>query len=56
MMKLLAGILTVVLFMSAWVTHIVYCFIEGAWGFLIAGAVMVPIGWFHGFGLWFGWW
>lgn len=41
---------------SAWVTHIVRCFSEDQWGFLIAGAIAAPIGMIHGVGIWFGWW
>jgi hypothetical protein len=37
----------------AWFTHIFTCFAEGLWGFLIAGAVLFPIGILHGFYLWF---
>jgi hypothetical protein len=37
----------------AWFTHIFTCFAEGLWGFLIAGAIMFPIGIFHGIYLWF---
>ena len=28
----------------------------GAWGFLLAGAVMFPIGIIHGLGIWIGVW
>ncbi len=41
------------LLFAAWLTHIFYCFAEAAWGFLIAGAIMFPIGIFHGVWLWF---
>jgi len=37
----------------AWFTHIFTCFAEGLWGFLIAGALLFPIGILHGFFLWF---
>lgn len=37
----------------AWLTHIFTCFAEGLWGFLVAGAIMFPIGILHGFYLWF---
>lgn len=42
--------------LAGWVTHIVICFKEEHWGFLIAGALFVPIGVFHGIGRWFGFW
>ena len=39
---------------AAWITHIITCLSEEAWGFLIVGAIMFPIGIIHGIGLWFG--
>jgi hypothetical protein len=38
---------------AAWITHIFTCFSDGLWGFLIAGALLFPIGILHGFYLWF---
>tara|TARA_R110000744_G_scaffold57129_3_gene120265 strand:+ start:452 stop:613 length:162 start_codon:yes stop_codon:yes gene_type:complete len=38
---------------AAWFTHVLYCFAVGAWGFLIAGAILFPIAWVHGTWLWF---
>jgi hypothetical protein len=37
----------------AWLTHVFTCFAQGLWGFLVAGAIMFPIGILHGFYLWF---
>lgn len=37
----------------AWITHVIFCFTEEAWGFLIAGAIMFPVAWAHGTWLWF---
>lgn len=42
--------------LSGWVTHIVVCFQENRWGFLIAGALFIPIGIIHGAGRWFDLW
>lgn len=39
---------------AAWITHVVVCLKTAAWGFLIAGAILFPIGIIHGIGLWFG--
>ena len=39
---------------AAWITHIVVCLHTAAWGFLIAGAIVFPIAWIHGTGIWFG--
>jgi hypothetical protein len=41
--------------LAAWITHIVVCLQTAAWGFLIAGAIVFPIAWIHGTGIWFGW-
>lgn len=38
----------------SWITHIVVCLKTAAWGFLIAGAIVFPIAWIHGTGIWFG--
>jgi len=38
---------------AAWTTHVITCFTEEAWGFLIAGAIMFPVAWAHGTWLWF---
>lgn len=38
----------------SWVTHIVVCLKTASWGFLIAGAIVFPIAWIHGTGIWFG--
>ena len=37
----------------AWFNHVFTCFAEGLWGFLLAGAIMFPIGILHGMWLWF---
>jgi len=41
---------------AAWLTHIIVCIKAMAWGFLIAGAIVFPVAWIHGTGIWFGWW
>lgn len=57
---ILSGILFwslfVVVTLLAWITHIVNCFTDDQWGFLIAGALFFPLGIIHGVGIWFGWW
>jgi len=40
----------------AWLTHIIVSISAHAWGLLIAGAIMFPIGIIHGIGCWFGAW
>lgn len=41
-------------FFSAWLTHVITCLTDEAWGFLIAGALLFPIAIIHGFLIWFG--
>jgi hypothetical protein len=41
---------------AGWLTHIVICFTEREWGFLIAGAIFFPVAVIHGWGRWFGFW
>jgi hypothetical protein len=43
-------------FIAAWITHVVDCLIHASYGLLIAGAIMFPVGIIHGFGVWFGFW
>ena len=52
-MNNLIQLLLVVWIGAAWVTHVLVCFTEAAWGFLIAGAIMFPVAWAHGTWLWF---
>lgn len=40
---------------ASWITHIVVCLKTASWGFLVAGALLFPIAWIHGTGVWFGW-
>jgi hypothetical protein len=40
--------------LAAWLTHVITCLNDGLWGFLIAGALVFPIGIIHGVGIWFG--
>jgi hypothetical protein len=39
---------------ASWLTHVVVCLSAGKWGFLIAGAIVFPIAWIHGTGVWLG--
>lgn len=41
---------------GAWATHVITCIQNQEWAFLIAGALMMPIGIVHGIGIWFGVW
>ena len=40
---------------GAWLLHIIYCLVTGSWGFLIAGALLVPIGVIHGWIIFWSW-
>lgn len=46
------GLLLLIWVFSAWVTHVVVCLKTASWGFLIAGAIMVPIAVIHGTIIW----
>lgn len=48
--------LLIVVSVTAWLTHIITCLTLGKWGFLIAGALLPPIGVIHGVGVWLGVW
>jgi len=48
------GLLLIVWIVAAWLTHIVVCLATASWGFLVAGALLFPIAWIHGTGIWFG--
>ena len=50
------GLILMIWIPSAWVTHLVMCFSDDRWGFLIAGALFFPVAVIHGTGVWFGVW
>lgn len=52
----LAAIVAFLVSLAAWVTHVIVCLKTAAWGFLIAGAIVAPIGVIHGIGIWFNVW
>ena len=41
---------------GAWLTHVIVCLKTASWGFLIAGALVFPVAFVHGTGLWLGVW
>lgn len=41
---------------AAWLTHIIDCFKDSEWGFLLVGALFFPLAVIHGIGIWFGFW
>jgi len=51
--NLLGGIFALAM-IAAWITHVIVCLAAGAWGYLIAGALLFPIAIIHGIMLWFG--
>jgi hypothetical protein len=44
----------IVTIIAAWVTHVLVCLQTANLAFLIAGALLAPIGVVHGVGIWFG--
>lgn len=55
-MKTSIVIMWIVVLVAPWINHIVYCFKSKEYVLLIAGAFIAPVGWFHGLGLWLGFW
>lgn len=53
---LLVTVALILLSIPAWLTHVIVCLKTGAWGFLIAGAIVFPVAVIHGWGIWFGVW
>ena len=41
---------------ASWITHLIVCFSDEKWGFLIAGAIFFPVAMVHGIGIWLGAW
>lgn len=56
LLAFLVGVCLLMVPFLAWFTHVFVCFKTGAWGFLIAGALLFPLGIIHGLGIWFGFW
>ena len=52
----LLGFAIVAWIIASWVTHVIVYIKVGSWGFLIAGAIFVPVAVIHGTGIWFGAW
>jgi hypothetical protein len=52
----LFGLSIVAWVLASWITHVIVCIKAASWGFLIAGALFVPIAVIHGTGVWFGAW
>lgn len=55
-MKNILGTIAILSIPAAWLTHVIVCLTAGKWGFLIAGALLAPIGVIHGYGIWLGAW
>ena len=56
MKSLIRLISLIIVVLAPFVNHLVYCFTNEKYLLLIAGAIVVPVGWFHGLGLFFGFW
>ena len=50
------GIILMIASVLSWFTHVLVCFSDDRWGFLIAGALFFPIAIVHGVGIWLGIW
>lgn len=52
----LAMFVVSVLAFAGWLTHVIHTITNQEWLMLIAGAILVPIGIIHGWGIWLGLW
>ena len=52
--RALLAILFVILVIAGWATHVITTIQSSSWLLLLAGAIVVPIGILHGWGIWFG--
>ena len=41
---------------ASWLTHVVSCIMNAEFVFMVAGAIMAPIAFVHGTGIWLGVW
>jgi hypothetical protein len=48
------GLVTSLIGLAAWVTHVVICIQAQAWILLVIGVVFFPVGVVHGFMIWLG--
>ena len=56
MYQILTVVFWFLILLGPWINHIVYCFQNKEYVLLVAGAIIAPVGWFHGIGLFLGWW
>ena len=47
-------IVFIIVILAAWLTHVVTCINATAWGMLIAGGLIMPVGMIHGIMIWCG--
>ena len=56
MKDILLGLSLILVAVTPWFYHIVYCFQHQEYVLLLVGAFLPPIGWVHGLGAFVGWW
>lgn len=49
-----AGLLLMLTFIAAWITHIIVAISAKAWMFMIVGALIAPVAIAHGVSVWLG--
>lgn len=54
MRNVFISIFWIILVVAPFINHLVYCFTTEKYLLLIAGAIVAPVGWFHGLGLFLG--
>ena len=48
------GVVLIIWFILAWLTHVVACIKTASWALLFIGSFLFPISWVHGTGIWLG--
>lgn len=56
MEKVIGYLIVLGIFLIPFFNHLVYCFKSEKYLLLIAGAIVPPVGWFHGLGNLLGFW
>lgn len=53
-MRDLILLITILVSIAGWLTHVIVCLVQAKYLLLIAGAFIAPVGVIHGVGIWFG--
>lgn len=54
LLAILFGIISMIVAVAAWITHVIVCIKASAWVLLAFGCILAPIGIIHGIAVWLG--